>query len=62
MGKDRNGPLINGMAAFGFIVLLAMAANTAFVKIPDMLWPEEQTQSTTESTSDEKDRKETTQD
>ncbi len=39
MGDDRNGPVTNILAAVGLVLLLAMAANTAFVQIPGKLWP-----------------------
>ena len=37
MGEDRNGPLMNVLGAVGFVLLLAMAGNTAFKSIPDNL-------------------------
>ena len=37
MGENRNGPLMNVLGAVGFVLLLAMAGNTAFKSIPDNL-------------------------
>ena len=37
MGRHLNRPLTTGIALLGFVILLAMAANTAFVKLPEQI-------------------------
>ena len=48
MGEHVNGVLTKALASIGLVILLAMAANTAFITLPDKIKQYRKTESTTD--------------